>query len=269
MKIAIALLISTVTSAWAQDVIVKKDDSKIDAKIIEIQGSEIRYKKFSNPDGPDYTISKREVAEVRYQNGEVESLAKVKQATGSEDFGRHFVSYNAFALLFSNVNFAYEHFFPSGYFSVKVPLTIGFSSDELDDDPSSDIVKIGKNKIFNVGVDFNFYPTGQGRAKYFMGTGIEYGQYKYQKNVYYYDPLATQRDYNNSAANYMAITFKNGILFQPTDNFNIQLTGGLGMGRDYASYNYFYSVNNGNRYTYTEDHYFFYASGALNIGVRF
>jgi len=131
-------------------------------------------------------------------------------------------------------------------------------------------VNIGKNKKFSVGVDFNFYPTGQGRAKYFLGTGVEYGKYNYLKNVYNFAAQDPGRDYGMSTADYMAITFKNGILFQPTANFNIQLTGGLGMGRDYATYNYIYSVNTPNaNMNFYEDHYFFYASGALNVGVRF
>ena len=272
MKLVVVFIISTVISALAQDVIIKRNDSKIDAKIIEVQRNEIRYKKFTNPDGPYYTISKKDVAEIRYQNGEVESFLEEREL-GSTEFGRHLVSYNAFALLFSNVNLSYEHFFPSGKVSLKFPVTFGFSNNKMETSfqNDNDIAKIGKSKKFSVAVDFNFYPTGQGRGKYFLGTGIEYGRYDYLKNVYNFDPTFSPiRDYNKSTANYGAITFKNGFSFQPTDNFNIQLIGGLGMGKDYASYLYYDSINgiNSNKRIY-ENHYFLYANGALNIGVRF
>lgn len=41
-----------------QDVIVKKDGSTILSKVLEINPSDIKYKKFSNPNGPTYTIPK-------------------------------------------------------------------------------------------------------------------------------------------------------------------------------------------------------------------
>ena len=58
--------------AKAQDVIVKKDNSTILSKVIEINSSEIKYKKWSNLDGPIYSIYRTEVLSINYQNGEVE-----------------------------------------------------------------------------------------------------------------------------------------------------------------------------------------------------
>ena len=42
----------------AQDVIVKKDGSTILSKVMEVGSTEVKYKKYSNLDGPLYTISK-------------------------------------------------------------------------------------------------------------------------------------------------------------------------------------------------------------------
>ena len=60
--------------AMAQDVIVKKDGSTILSKVLEISETEIKYKKWSNQDGPMYTISRNEVNSINYQNGEVELI---------------------------------------------------------------------------------------------------------------------------------------------------------------------------------------------------
>jgi len=57
---------------YSQDVITKKDGTDIDAKIIEITINEVKYKKFSNLQGPSYTISKNEILMIRYENGEKE-----------------------------------------------------------------------------------------------------------------------------------------------------------------------------------------------------
>lgn len=56
----------------AQDVIVKKDNSTILSKVIEINGSEIKYKKWSNLDGPNYSINCSEIKCINYQNGEID-----------------------------------------------------------------------------------------------------------------------------------------------------------------------------------------------------
>lgn len=61
----------------AQDVIVMKDGSTIQSKVMEINGTEIKYKKWSNLDGPMYSISRNEVNSINYQNGEVELITTV------------------------------------------------------------------------------------------------------------------------------------------------------------------------------------------------
>lgn len=67
----------------AQDVIVKKDGTTIQSKVMEINGNEIRYKKWSNQDGPMYTISRSEVNSINYQNGEVELITGGTNASQS------------------------------------------------------------------------------------------------------------------------------------------------------------------------------------------
>ena len=54
----------------AQDVIVKKDGSAILSKVLEVNTSDIKYKKFSNLDGPTYSIIKSEIMSINYENGE-------------------------------------------------------------------------------------------------------------------------------------------------------------------------------------------------------
>ena len=79
-RLLIFLFVSLLPSfVFAQDVIHKNDSTTIDAKVQEIGETEIKYRKFSNPDGPTYTVKKSEVAYIAYQNGEKEvyTVAKV------------------------------------------------------------------------------------------------------------------------------------------------------------------------------------------------
>ncbi len=57
-------------NVFAQDIIEKYDDTKIEAKVIEIGLKTVKYKKFSNPDGPVYLIKKTDIRSIIYPGGE-------------------------------------------------------------------------------------------------------------------------------------------------------------------------------------------------------
>ena len=54
---------------FSQDIITKKSGEDIQAKVIEVTTSEIKYKKFDNQTGPIFTISTMELLMIRYENG--------------------------------------------------------------------------------------------------------------------------------------------------------------------------------------------------------
>lgn len=76
-KLLLFLMLLSATNAFAQDVIVKKDGSTIVSKVIEITSTEVKYKKFSNLNGPTYTIAKNELQAINYENGENETFGEV------------------------------------------------------------------------------------------------------------------------------------------------------------------------------------------------
>jgi hypothetical protein len=61
---------------FSQDTIVKKAGGFIEAKVIEITNTEVKYKNLNNIDGPLYTIEKTELLSIRYQNGTQEVFGK-------------------------------------------------------------------------------------------------------------------------------------------------------------------------------------------------
>ena len=75
--IALAALCVSGSYASAQDLIVKKDGSVIQAKVTKIGTSEVEYKKWSNQDGPQYSISVADILAINYQNGEKETFENV------------------------------------------------------------------------------------------------------------------------------------------------------------------------------------------------
>lgn len=53
-----------------QDIIIKRDGISIMSKVIEVSPEYIKYKKYSNLDGPTYTIYVKDVHYINYQNGD-------------------------------------------------------------------------------------------------------------------------------------------------------------------------------------------------------
>jgi hypothetical protein len=72
--LTITILVSGLT-IFAQDIIVTKDAKRIDAKVLEINIDNVRYKDSQNPDGPIYTILKSDIASIVYENGQVETFS--------------------------------------------------------------------------------------------------------------------------------------------------------------------------------------------------
>lgn len=83
--LAIAFLLLT-SYAYSQDTIRTNSSQEIIAKILEINNDEIKYKKFSNINGPIYLLSKNEINSITYLNGEMEMFdnPKIKENRISE-----------------------------------------------------------------------------------------------------------------------------------------------------------------------------------------
>lgn len=90
-KSFMSLIVFFAVNAFAQDIIVKKDGTTIVTKVVEIGTSEIKYKKFSNQEGPTYTVLSSDVLAINYENGEKETFQRaddeveVEPKTSSEE----------------------------------------------------------------------------------------------------------------------------------------------------------------------------------------
>lgn len=86
MKKTICFLIALLaTKAFPQDVIVKKDGTTILSKVIEITDySKVKYKKWTNQEGPLYTIAIDDILSINYENGEKEDFGNTLQNASSK-----------------------------------------------------------------------------------------------------------------------------------------------------------------------------------------
>lgn len=65
------------------EVITMKDGTDIDAKVIEIGTTEIKYKNCDNQDGPTIVVLKKDVFSIKYTNGKKEMMSS--KASSTED----------------------------------------------------------------------------------------------------------------------------------------------------------------------------------------
>lgn len=99
-----------VISIFAQDVIYKKDSTSIQAKVSEITETVIKYKKFTNPNGPSYEVSKSEIVKIVYPDGSVDDFVKENQSAAKKqvDKAKDFAKATADIGLSSNGNMVYK-----------------------------------------------------------------------------------------------------------------------------------------------------------------
>lgn len=64
----------TATFAYAQDNIVLRNGEEIPAKVLDVNQTDIKYRKSANPEGPVYTAPIRDVLLIKYANGSKDSF---------------------------------------------------------------------------------------------------------------------------------------------------------------------------------------------------
>lgn len=70
----LAVAVIAALTATAQDLIVTRNGQRIDAKIIEVSSTEIRYKEWTNQEGPTFVLRSDELNTIIYQNGTVKTF---------------------------------------------------------------------------------------------------------------------------------------------------------------------------------------------------
>jgi hypothetical protein len=74
---SVAFLLAGIFYANAQDLLILKDGNTIEAKVLEISPTEIRYKRFDHLDGPTIVVLAENVLSIRYENGRTEIINAV------------------------------------------------------------------------------------------------------------------------------------------------------------------------------------------------
>jgi hypothetical protein len=210
------LLAFLVPSVFSQDTIYLTNKEKIIALVTEISDSEIRFKEFSNPNGPDFIVKKTAIDHIAFKNGEQKQFIKEKRII---PYGRNILSYHLFDIVYQDFAISYEHILKNGMVGFKVPLSVGFNNHEGSNGPFQ-----YKNLAYT-GLGVNVYVTGQRMASYFMGPELQFGIG--EEDDYYYDGY--YEEYSETQFFYGKLLINNGFSFSPIQNMRIATVLGIGV----------------------------------------
>ena len=258
----IILFLSMVFVSYSQDQLFKKDNSKLNVKILEISPTEIKYKLFSYLDGPTISLLKSEVALIIYQNGVHEVITtdspqntvNLNQTpsivTTPEQYKdlistKHLISINIMEPLNGMLGISYLHEFKGNHANVIIPISVGITQPYMNQSTAGmffDYNRINvsdyriKRKIGEIGIGFNFQTEIGKSSTYFLGPYIGIAQYTGTFNeITNYTPLYSSTfvppttEEHNFTLNRSYFMFNNGILYRFTKNFNIILNAALGI----------------------------------------
>lgn len=78
-KLLILLALLYAGLCFSQDIIIMKNGDEIEAKVTEILKDEIKYKRYTNPTGPTYTLAISKIFMIRYESGDKDVFDEIKQ----------------------------------------------------------------------------------------------------------------------------------------------------------------------------------------------
>lgn len=82
--IVLTLLSLAALHVAAQDIIVMRNGDEVKAKVTKVGTTEVEYHKWSNQDGPVYSVAKSDVFMVKYQNGEKDVFDNASHADSKD-----------------------------------------------------------------------------------------------------------------------------------------------------------------------------------------
>ncbi len=237
------LSLSSLTS-FAQDILTLNDGRTFKITVIEVGKKDVSYRKYDNPKGPIYRAEIRDIEKIDYESGTSDVFNNTNKNIRSEAgrsintpypeyLGRNIVAIDGLSLLFQNVSLSYERIVgDNGKLGILIPVSINMGGK----DDNNGITNA--RNIFNTGVDFHYYPLGQGEFKFYTGPSLRVGSARTFNE--FYDPYYFTYISEETNSSYFSFLVKMGLIFNPVPELSIGTSLGLGTRR------YFLNIPTGN-----------------------
>lgn len=245
--ITLTFLLSVIfTAVRAQDVLVRKNGSTIEGKVVEVGIDKVLYKISQEANAANFVVRKNELLRIEFGNGQTIWFDKRRERSSErssergqernlpvvqdEEMRRNKVDFSAFKALDSGPGFgiSYERILDkSGYFGLLLPFTLTI--------PDSYYFPVGSessdnDQMYYFSPSLKIYPFGQKRVTYAVGPTLYAGVGKRWYNYTDYNPTTqvhTSRDEERERFR-MGMIVNNYVNFQITKHFQIGLNAGLG-----------------------------------------
>jgi len=245
--ITLAFLLSVIfTAVHAQDVLVRKNGSAIEGKVVEVGIDKVLYKISQEANAANFVVRKNELLRIEFGNGQTiwfdkrrgrssERISEQANERNSpmvqdEPTGRNKVDFSAFKALDSGPGFgiSYERILDkNGYFGLLLPFTLTI--------PDSYYFPTGSetsdnDQMYYFSPSLKIYPFGQKRVTYAVGPTLYAGAGKRWYN--YTEFIPTTQVYITHDEDRdrfrMGMIVNNYVNFQITKHFQIGLNAGVG-----------------------------------------
>ncbi len=229
MKKAFVLLIGILVilplQFFAQDLIYLNNNSRILATGVQRKGNTITFNEYGKSNSQIKSLNIDEIRIILYENGNISKPFKKDTIIKVREFNRNFFTVRITDLARGNITMSYQHLNKEGKMGYNIPfsVSIGDYAPEVMDFEREDVYQHNR---FYTGFGINFYPTGQGKARFFTGIEIQGGVYqKYHRkhNDYYY--ITTHK----TDEGYGKLMVKNGLLLTPVPGFSMMVTVMMGI----------------------------------------
>jgi len=225
---AALLLLVTVQQIQAQDSIRMKTGVVYSVKIIEISDLQVKYRTYSNPDGPLYNVSKSTIDQYKLEGKgwdyfyDVPKPKSISDEPLDKNDRNHYIGINLADLLRTDLTIYYEWIF-ANKIGLRMPVTYGFRSAYFN---LSNPFSFRRNTVFKTGLDLRVYAgRGARMTRFVFGPGIHY--LRLNRVI----PEYVTTDPKNMAfkqGNSMRIQFLVGLIIRPNDFIQLGFDGGLG-----------------------------------------
>lgn len=247
-SILVALTLCVAAGANAQDKLHKMNGETIEVKVKEVTAKEIRYKKIDNADGPTYTIGRREVESIEYQNGTEDVFNKLEARRDPAKneklkYGKNIIALSPMFIADGvGIGLSYERMLDrKGIISFCLPAAVCINSD--DHYNVSPLYSSG-TYYYNYGSSIDYanvyimpgvkiYPTGsKGKVRYAVGPNIAAVIGKAPTDgIIGTDPYSGYPVYGRTLADRftLGVMVTNSLNIQPTPHLRLGLELGLGI----------------------------------------
>ena len=227
-KLYFLLFINLSGFIFAQDQLFKKDNNKIEVKILEINQNEIKYKLFNYQDGPIIIISKKEVALIIYQNGVHEVISNeapaapilsnpqtivvyseykstrinydsISEAKRKDLLStKNLISMNILDPMNGSFTVSYIREFAMNYLHVYVPFSIGFSKPNFTQISNTMFTGSTNNYFSNTMNHFEVSDFLYTNKAYEIGLGLHFQSSGKKQVTHFIGPYIGQAQFNGT-----------------------------------------------------------------------